>query len=217
MVSVREKYLKKLNKLEKELAKDPNNVELLFKIGMLQFDPFVNTDKARPYFEKAIELEPDNPNLYFWFGYALYRNDCAYEESKKLFEKALSLDPDRAEFYYMIFNILWNTTKNEDEYMKYLLKTMELQPDWLSPREQYIRYLIDRNRLDEAKSELKIAYSALEKMYKNNEITDINVIEKYYYEDSEKTYYKFENDWLDGLKKEIDEKKKQWDMKQKKI
>ena len=210
------KDIKELARLKKKLAKNPNNVKLLFKTAMLLFDPFIDMDKGRPYFEKAIELEPNNPDLYFWLGYALKYDQCAYEEAKKLFEKAISLDPNRAEFYYMLFNILRNTTDDEETYVKYLFKTMELQPDWLSPREQYIRHLIDRNHLNEAKSELKKAYSSLKKMYKNNKIVGINVIEKYYSESYGDSYYKFEKDWLDGLKKEIEEKRKQWDANGKK-
>ena len=71
-----EEDIKELGQLKKELAKDPNNVDLLLKIGMLLFDPFMDMEIGLPYFEKAMKLDPKNPDLPFWTGYALYHDQC---------------------------------------------------------------------------------------------------------------------------------------------
>lgn len=207
--------VKELNRLKEKLASDPNNVKLLFKIGMLLFDPFIDMERARPHFEKAIKLEPNNPDLYFWLGYALKYNECAYDEAKKLFEKALSLDPNRAEFYYMMFNVLWDITNDEDEYMKYLLKTIKLQPDWLSPRIQHITCLAKNNEFDKAEKQLNVAYKILEKRHQSGKMSNPNILEAYYMEDGG-TYgdYKYQRSGLDLKKKELEKKRKQWDAKQ---
>ena len=62
---------KELEQLKKALAKDSNNVDLLFRIGMLLCEPFHDIDIAIPYFEKAMNLDPENPDLPFWSGYFL--------------------------------------------------------------------------------------------------------------------------------------------------
>ena len=159
--------IKELARLKKKLSKDKNNVELLFKIGMLLFDTFIDMDQARPYFEKAIKLDFKNPDLLFWFGYALYHGKCFYDEAKELFEQALSLDQSRAEFYYMMFNVLWKITGVAKSGFNYLQNTIKLQPNWLEPREQYITCLVMQNEFEEAEKELSKAYTALEMYHKN--------------------------------------------------
>ena len=200
--------IKELDKLKKELAKDPKNVELLLRIGMILFDPFIDMDKGRAYFEKAIELEPDNPNLLFWFGYALYHNECDYKAAKKLFERALSLDPERPEFNYMMFYVLWQMNDNEKKGLKYLLKTIKLQPGWLSPIRQYVTYLIKQNEFDKTEKKIFEAYIILEKRYKNKKLPDPNLLEKYYINSSGYANYEFEKSGLDFHKEKIEKKKK---------
>ena len=200
--------IKELDKLRKELAIDPNNVELLLKTGMILFDPFIDMEKARPYFEKAIELESNNPDLYFWFGYALYHDQCAYEKSKNLFESAIKLEPNRAEFHYMMFYVLWHMTNSEESGLKFLLKAIELQPEWIDPRIQHITYLIDKNKFEETRKELFEAYNLLKTRYKKTKVVGANILEKYLIEVSGGGNYKLTKSWLDGLKKKLIEKEK---------
>ena len=201
--------IKKLEQLKSKLVKNPNNVELLLKIGMLLFDPFIDMDEGLPYFEKAIKLDPKNPDLPFWTGYALYHDQCAYEKSKKLFEQALSLDPNRSEFHYMIFYVLWHMTEDENVGLKHLLKAIKLQPEWIDPRTQYVTYLIDKNKFNEAKKELSMVYKILNKQYKTKKRVGINTLEKYYINNSGEGSYELTKSWIDGLKRDLEKKEKQ--------
>ena len=202
-----EEDVKELEQLKNELAKDPKNVDLLLKIGMLLFDPFIDMDQGLPYFEKAMELDPDNPDLPFWAGYALYHDQSAYEDSKKLFERALSLDSDRAEFHYMLFSTLWDMRNNKTVDFKHLLMAIELQPKWFFPREHYIKCLIINNELNKAEEELATAYDVLEKHYKDKKVTGANIMEQYYIDHSSGKTYEIFNRGLDRMKKRLKEKK----------
>ena len=205
------KDIKELEELKKELVKEPKNVELLLKIGMLLFDPFMDMDQGLPYFEKAMKLEPKNPDLPFWAGYALYHDQCAYQEAKKLFERAISLDSDRAEFHYMMFYVLWDITKKGEKInLKPLFKAIELQSGWLKPREQYITCLIMNNEFDLAEKELAEAYRIIEVRKKNRKKTCTNILEKYYYGNSCEGLYDSSKSSLDYTKKELAEKKKKF-------
>jgi len=199
--------IKKLKQLKKELSKDPNNVDLLFKTGMLLFDPFIDMNAGLPYFEKAMLLDPSNPDLPFWAGYALYQNECAYEKSKKLFKRTLSIDSSRAEAYYMMFYVFWHINDDKKNGQKHLLKAIELQPNWFFPREQYIANLISYSEFDKAEKELTAAFSILDRCYKDRKIVGINTLEQYYIDNySGDVYEKFKRS-LDSKRKKLKEKK----------
>ena len=199
---------KELENLKSLLAKNPSNIKLLLKIGMLLFDPFIEIDLAIPYFKKAVKLSPNNLNVLFWTGYILYHGMWKYSEAKKLFERALSIDPNRAEFHYMMFYVLWHMTKNEMTGLHNLLKAIELQPKWLDPKIQYIVYLIGKNKFEKAKNELSIAYSLLEERYKNKKIKGINILEQYYLDNSGGVDYEFTKRMLDEKKKRLEQELK---------
>lgn len=48
--------------IEQVLSKDPNNVELLFNLGIIAAEGG-ETDKAKQYYEKALSLDPNNPDV----------------------------------------------------------------------------------------------------------------------------------------------------------
>ena len=199
--------IKKLAKLKKDLANDPGSINLLLKIGMLLFDPFMEVDTAIKYLKKAIQLSPNNPDALFWTGYVLYHGMWKYDEAKKLFEKALTISPNREEVHYMLFYVLWYMTDNDKTGIKHLLRAIELQPEWISPRIQYIIYLSDRNKLKEAETELSTAYSVLKEQQKNKKETGANILEQYYLDNSGGIDYEFTKKQLDEKKKEIIRKK----------
>ena len=199
--------IKEIDKLKKELEKKPKNIDLLLKIGMLLFDPFMEIEDAIPYFKKAVELSPNNPDVLFWTGYVLYHGMCKYEESKKLFEQALLLEPNRAEFHYMMFYVLWYMTNKEKTGLHHLLKAIELQPEWPDPRIQYIVYLIGKNKLDYAKKELSEAYSVLKNRYENKKVEGLNVLEQYYFDNSGGFDYEYAKDRLDEKKSRLEKAK----------
>ena len=199
--------IKELDRLKQKLEKDPDNVNLLFKIGMLLFDPFIDTEAALPYFKKAMKLDPQNPDFPFWTGYFLYHNECDYEKSKELFEHALKLDPNRVEFNSMMFNALWEVTNDEKIGLKYLLKAIDLQPDWLNPRIQYINYLTNQKEFHKAERELEALRISIENRCRNKKLGPINALEKFYFGDTGTFDCVEAKEGLDYRRKNLEQKK----------
>ena len=196
-----------LESFKKVLEKDPDNVEMLLKIGMFLWEPFHDDIAALTYFEKAMELKPNDPDVLFMTGYFLYHGACQYKRAKELFECVLAIDHERAECHYMMANALWHMRNKEHLALPYALKAIELQPEWFFAREQYIFFLIYDKEFDRALIEIDKAYYVLDKYYKNKEIIGINIMEQYYIDHSNGKIYENFKRSLDTKKKKIEKKR----------
>jgi tetratricopeptide (TPR) repeat protein len=75
-------------------AKNPNDPDLLYNLGMMLSDQR-KLDEAIPMLEKLVEIEPQSSNGWTALGVAYSRNR-EYERSEKALKRALEIDPDNA-------------------------------------------------------------------------------------------------------------------------
>ncbi len=115
---------------EASLALDPQNLDLLVKLGNAYFD----TNEPRrsiEYYERALEIKPDMPYVQADCG-AMYRQIGQPDKAIELFRKAIELDPDLAQAYFNLGAVL-RTEKNDpkgaaEAWRKYLELTPNPDP-----------------------------------------------------------------------------------------
>ena len=204
-----EQDIKELKRLKKELVKDQENPDLLFKIAMLLCEPFHEAESSIVFFEKAMKLDPENPEIPFWFGYFLCMELMEYKKAKYLFEKALSIDSENSVFNYWMFCVLDELEKKEEAF-KFLLKSIRLQPDWLLPRKQYVYLLTKRNEFEKALQELNSLETTIENRCKNKKLSAINILEKFHWGETGSFDCKTEKENILYKKKKLAKKKKEF-------
>lgn len=74
------------------INKDPNNVEILSKIGWCQ-SRLKNYDKAINTFKKIIELDPNKAKWYYMLGYQYYAQED-WQNAIDWFKKAIDIYPE---------------------------------------------------------------------------------------------------------------------------
>jgi len=94
IVQVDQDVMKGVGLLKDVVAKDSNNVQAIFTLGMLsiQSNQF---EKAQERFEKLITLQPFNPEYYFYLG-EVYAKSGKTEKAIKTYETCKTLLKDEA-------------------------------------------------------------------------------------------------------------------------
>jgi tetratricopeptide (TPR) repeat protein len=127
-------------------AKNPNDPDLLYNLGMMLSDQR-KLDEAVPMLEKLVEIEPQSSNGWTALGVAYSRNR-EYETSEKALKRALEIDPDNA---YALRNLgaLQQQTAPELA-LAGLEKAARLMPDDQQTQYAYAQCLIDLGQNEEA-------------------------------------------------------------------
>jgi tetratricopeptide (TPR) repeat protein len=94
IVQIDQDVMKGVGLLKDVVAKDSNNVQAIFTLGMLsiQSNQF---EKAKERFEKLITLQPFNPEYYFYLG-EVYAKSGETEKAIKTYETCRTLLKDEA-------------------------------------------------------------------------------------------------------------------------
>lgn len=94
IVQVDQDVMKGVGLLKDVVAKDSNNIQAIFTLGMLsiQSNQF---EKAQERFEKLITLQPFNPEYYFYLG-EVYAKSGQTEKAIKTYETCKTLLKDEA-------------------------------------------------------------------------------------------------------------------------
>ena len=88
------KFKETVDTCRKALKLDPENVQLLLKIG----DAYADNDKIEnslPFYHRALNIDPHSAYAHMRLGYAL-RKQGKTDEAKGYFQRAVELDPDMA-------------------------------------------------------------------------------------------------------------------------
>lgn len=78
--------------VEKLLASDPNNVDLLDWLAFMYYSNN-EIDKAIETYKKALAIKPDNENQHYYLGNSYFKKGM-YEEAKKEWSEVIRLKPN---------------------------------------------------------------------------------------------------------------------------
>lgn len=113
--------------LDKALAKDPDNPDLLYDHA-LAAERLGRIETLEKSLRHLIELQPDNAHAYNALGYTLADRNLRLTEALELIEKALELSPDDAQ---IIDSLGWVHYRlgNLDEALRHLKRAYDIKPD----------------------------------------------------------------------------------------
>lgn len=112
---------------ETSLAIDPNNLDLLVKLGNAYYD-LNEPQKSIEYYERALTIKPDLPFVLVDCG-AMYRQTGQPDKAIELFEKAIDLDPGLAQAYFNLGAVLRIERDDARGAARAWQKYLELVPD----------------------------------------------------------------------------------------
>jgi tetratricopeptide (TPR) repeat protein len=112
---------------EASLAVDPDNLDLLVKLGNGYFD--INEPrKSIEYYERALKIKPDMPYVIADCG-AMYRQIGQPDKAIELFRKAIEIDPDLAQAYFNLGAVLMAEKNDPRGAARAWQKYLELTPN----------------------------------------------------------------------------------------
>jgi len=142
---------KEKEKIRKELKANPENIELLTKLGIILLYSGSNeeTEEGNKIIGKALALQPKTLQLNVIQGYIqIAQNDG--EEARKFFEKALKIQPDYVLAQHMIGDTLYRENKI-DEAMGYLEKALVMNPEFIATFGKFIEIYSQQNETEKLK------------------------------------------------------------------
>jgi TolB-like protein len=147
---------------EKAIALDPDyalaHAELAFAYFWQNFRSLTNTEtiaRAAPHVERAMALDPTLAVAHYVTG-SLSRIQGNVEEAMTHYRQAIQIDPNFARAYLTMGGVIgFGYFGRYDESFAMTEKALRLDPLSIPTRGNYIRHLIDRDRLDEADREIE--------------------------------------------------------------
>ncbi len=118
-----------IEKLNEQLAANPNSPELHFKLGMA-YHWEGQDEKAIEAYNNALRLRPDYADAYLWLGRA---NDSLshYDSAIEAFKQALSLKPEDAEEVHMEMARSYLRFNRLDEALEAAKQALSTKPDFI--------------------------------------------------------------------------------------
>lgn len=115
-----------VERLKQELAKNPNDLGILVKLGEYYGKNLNDLQNSKLYLEKALEVAPDNADVMQKLGvvYAMGGNPAAAID---MFKRALEKNPSNAHIL-MNIGIAYRNMGDEANALQYLNKAFELDP-----------------------------------------------------------------------------------------
>lgn len=142
-----EKYLLSIENFEKCMEIDGEDGLALCYIGEC-YEQLENFDLAKHYYHRSIEFIPDLPEA--WLGLGIVADlEGNTVEGINLIGKAIELDPENGSFYHVLagaYEKIEAFEKAEESY----LKALELDKDNEEALTDYIEFLIEAERINDA-------------------------------------------------------------------
>jgi len=162
--------------LLKNLEKNPEDINALISLGILEFEYFHEPERARILLEKATAVDPLNVNAKFWLAQCLFNDFFEYEKAKKMLQEALELDPNNPKCLSLMAWIMRENNGPLKEAIEYVQKALAYAPDWPLLRYQLAGLFLDAGEPDAAAQEVKKAFQ----IYPLDPKKVTNEIERYY-------------------------------------
>jgi len=126
-------FQKALALLNEANVKDPNNSEILFKIGYILQQQDDN-DEALKYYKEALELDKDNEFIHNSMA-SIYRKNNEFTSAKMHLHASLEIDNENPITYYNYGNLLVDMQKKEEAIEMYK-KALDINPDFSEAQEE---------------------------------------------------------------------------------
>ena len=96
--------IKQISQLKRQLEKDPDNYDLLVRLGNNYYDLNSPTESIN-YYERALEIKPDSPEVIVDCG-TMYRELGEVERAIEMFSRATELAPDLPQAFFNLGAVL---------------------------------------------------------------------------------------------------------------
>ncbi len=114
-------------------AKEPNNPDIVFKIGYM-FQQSGNDAEALNYYKEALELDDANEYIHNSLA-SIYRKNGEFASAKMHLHASLEINDENPITYYNFGNLLVDMQK-KDEAIEMYQKAVEINPEFIEAKEE---------------------------------------------------------------------------------
>ena len=114
-------------------AKDPQNSDILFKIGYI-LQKSGDNDEALNYYKDALELDKNNEFIHNAMA-SIYRANGEFSSAKLHIQASIEIDDENPITYYNYGNLFMDM-KHKEESIAMYQKAIELNPDFVEAKEE---------------------------------------------------------------------------------
>lgn len=114
-------------------AKDPENADILFKLGYI-LQQLGSDDEALERYKESLELDKENEFAHNAIA-SLYRKNSEYASAKLHLHASIEIDGENPVTYYNFGNLLVDMQKNSEAIEMYK-KALELNPDFSEAKKE---------------------------------------------------------------------------------
>ena len=114
-------------------AKEPNNAEILFKIGYI-LQQTNDNDEALNYYKQALEVDRNNEFIHNSMA-TIYRANGEFVSAKMHLHESIEIDDENPITYYNFGNLLVEM-QHPDEAIEMYKKALEINPDFSEAKEE---------------------------------------------------------------------------------
>jgi cytochrome c-type biogenesis protein CcmH/NrfG len=126
-----------------QLKTDPNNFEVLVKLGNTYYDGQAYPQSIE-YYEKALKIQPNNPDVRTDLGTSYwYTGDP--DKALANFQKSLSIRPNHAGTLFNVGIVEWQGKKDPKAAVVAWEKLLATNPDY--PQKEQVQMLIERAKM----------------------------------------------------------------------
>lgn len=126
-------FQKALALLSEANAKEPNNSEILFKIGYI-LQQTNDNDEALNYYKEALEVDKDNEFIHNSMA-SIYKANGEFTSAKMHLHASIEIDDENPITYYNFGNLLVEMQHLEEAKDMYE-KALEINPDFSEAKEE---------------------------------------------------------------------------------
>lgn len=126
-----------------QLKTDPNNFDVLVKLGNLYYDGQAYP-KAIEYYDKALQVQPNNPDVRTDLGTSYWYTGDA-DKALAEFQKSLSVRPNHAGTLFNVGIVEWQGKKDPKAAVLAWEKLLATNPNY--PQKEQVQMLIERAKM----------------------------------------------------------------------
>ncbi len=123
--------IKQISELKRQLEEDPDNYDLLVRLGNSYYD-LNSPEESIRYYERALKLRPNSPEVIVDCG-TMYKEIGEADRALEMFARAIELAPNLPQAYFNLGVVLFDE-KNDptgaaEIWQKFLDKNPDVNPE----------------------------------------------------------------------------------------
>jgi len=165
--------------LRKKLEINPNDVQALIYLGVMESRLCENLELGIALLEKAVEADPSSNEAKFWLAVFCYYNFGYYEKAEALLKEILKVAPDSPECWSVLERLVYEADGPLETVIDYTKKALALAPNWPFLHNDLANFLISAGNYEDAKKSIN-DYKKSVDFYRAHPVTISNPVEWYY-------------------------------------